>query len=35
MRVSEEEEKTGLDVTEHSASGYPDFRECKNGLMLH
>ncbi|MBA46842.1 MAG: ammonium transporter [Dehalococcoidia bacterium] len=27
MRVTEEEEKTGLDVTEHSASGYPDFTE--------
>ena len=29
MRVSEEEEKTGLDVTEHSASGYPDFANVK------
>ena len=25
MRVSKEEEETGLDVIEHSASGYPDF----------
>ena len=25
MRVSSEEEETGLDVSEHSASGYPDF----------
>tara|TARA_B100000686_G_scaffold349017_1_gene441422 strand:+ start:2512 stop:3771 length:1260 start_codon:yes stop_codon:yes gene_type:complete len=25
MRVSPEEEETGLDVSEHSASGYPDF----------
>jgi len=25
MRVSEEDENTGLDVSEHSASGYPDF----------
>ena len=25
MRASDEEQKIGLDVTEHSASGYPDF----------
>ena len=25
MRVTEEEETIGLDVSEHSASGYPDF----------
>ena len=25
MRASDEEQKVGLDVTEHSASGYPDF----------
>ena len=27
MRVTEDEEKKGLDVIEHSASGYPDFTE--------
>ena len=27
MRVTADEEKTGLDVTEHSASGYPDFAD--------
>ena len=27
MRVTADEEKTGLDVTEHSASGYPDFTD--------
>ncbi len=30
MRVSEDEEKKGLDVTEHSASGYPDFTNVSN-----
>ena len=25
MRASDEEQEIGLDVTEHSASGYPDF----------
>ncbi len=25
MRVTKDEEETGLDVIEHSASGYPDF----------
>ncbi len=29
MRVSKKEEETGLDVIEHSASGYPDFTEVK------
>ena len=30
MRVSEDEEKKGLDVIEHSASGYPDFTNVSN-----
>ena len=25
MRASDEQQEIGLDVTEHSASGYPDF----------